>query len=72
MKALRWYGQKDLRYEDIAEPSPGPGQVKVKIGLAGICGSDLKEYVDSSLYGESITVKHAGSPGAIWLEKKCA
>ena len=45
MKALRWYGQKDLRYEDIAEPSPGPGQVKVKIILAGICGSDLKEYV---------------------------
>ena len=44
MKALRWYGRKDVQYEDIPEPSPGPGQVKVKINLAGICGTDLKEY----------------------------
>mgnify|MGYP001124775286 CR=1 FL=1 len=44
MKALRWYGKKDLRYEDVAEPSPLPGQLKVKVNLAGICGSDLKEY----------------------------
>ncbi len=44
MKALRWYGRKDLRYEDIPEPAPGPGQLKVKVTLAGICGTDLKEY----------------------------
>jgi len=44
MKALRWYDRKDLRYEDVPDPSPGPGQVKVKINLAGICGTDLKEY----------------------------
>jgi (R,R)-butanediol dehydrogenase / meso-butanediol dehydrogenase / diacetyl reductase len=46
MKALRWYGRKDLRYEDMPEPFPGPGQVKAKINLAGICGTDLKEYKD--------------------------
>lgn len=44
MKALRWYGRRDLRYVDIPEPSPGAGQVKVKVNLAGICGTDLKEY----------------------------
>jgi (R,R)-butanediol dehydrogenase/meso-butanediol dehydrogenase/diacetyl reductase len=44
MKALRWYGRKDLRFEDVPEPSPGPGEVKVKVRLAGICGTDLKEY----------------------------
>ncbi len=44
MKALRWYGRKDLRYEDVPEPSPGPGQLKIKVALAGICGTDLKEY----------------------------
>ncbi|MFH1646534.1 MAG: 2,3-butanediol dehydrogenase [Chloroflexota bacterium] len=44
MKALRWYGRKDLRYVDVPEPSPGPGQLKVKVALAGICGTDLKEY----------------------------
>jgi (R,R)-butanediol dehydrogenase/meso-butanediol dehydrogenase/diacetyl reductase len=44
MKALRWYAQKDVRYEDAPEPSPGPGMLKVKVALAGICGTDLKEY----------------------------
>jgi (R,R)-butanediol dehydrogenase/meso-butanediol dehydrogenase/diacetyl reductase len=44
MKALRWYARKDVRYEEIPEPSPGPGQLKVKVNLAGICGTDLKEY----------------------------
>ena len=46
MKALRWYARKDLRYEDVPELSPGPGQIKVKVNLAGICGTDFKEYVD--------------------------
>jgi (R,R)-butanediol dehydrogenase/meso-butanediol dehydrogenase/diacetyl reductase len=44
MKALKLYGRKDLRYEDVPEPSPGPGQLKIKVMLAGICGTDLKEY----------------------------
>jgi (R,R)-butanediol dehydrogenase/meso-butanediol dehydrogenase/diacetyl reductase len=44
MKALRWYGRKDLRFENIPEPVPGPGEVKIKVKTAGICGTDLKEY----------------------------
>jgi (R,R)-butanediol dehydrogenase/meso-butanediol dehydrogenase/diacetyl reductase len=44
MKALRWYARKDLRYVDVPEPSPGSGQLKIKVSLAGICGTDLKEY----------------------------
>jgi (R,R)-butanediol dehydrogenase/meso-butanediol dehydrogenase/diacetyl reductase len=46
MKALRWYGKKDLRYEDAPEPHPGPGQVKARIQYVGVCGSDLMEYAD--------------------------
>jgi (R,R)-butanediol dehydrogenase/meso-butanediol dehydrogenase/diacetyl reductase len=44
MKALRWYARRDLRYVDVPVPSPGPGQLKIKVSLAGICGTDLKEY----------------------------
>ena len=44
MKALRWYARKDIRYVDVPEPSPGVGMLKVKVTLAGICGTDLKEY----------------------------
>jgi (R,R)-butanediol dehydrogenase/meso-butanediol dehydrogenase/diacetyl reductase len=44
LKALRWYGRKDVRYEDAPEPLPGERQIKAKIEFAGICGTDLREY----------------------------
>ncbi|WP_210604526.1 alcohol dehydrogenase catalytic domain-containing protein [Brevibacterium oceani] len=45
MKAARFYGKEDLRLEEIPELTEvGPGQVKVKVGFAGICGSDLHVY----------------------------
>ena len=31
----------DLRLESVAVDEPGPGQVLVRIGAGGICGSDL-------------------------------
>jgi D-arabinose 1-dehydrogenase-like Zn-dependent alcohol dehydrogenase len=43
MKAARWHGVKDIRIEDVAEPSPRAGEVKVKVAWTGICGSDLHE-----------------------------
>ncbi|WP_272792028.1 MULTISPECIES: alcohol dehydrogenase catalytic domain-containing protein [unclassified Shinella] len=45
MKAARWYNMRDIRVEEILEPEAGAGQVKIKIAAAGICGSDLHEYV---------------------------
>ncbi len=44
MKAIRWHARKDVRYEDVPDPLPGPGQVKAKIHYSGICGTDLHEY----------------------------
>lgn len=45
MKAAVWYGRKDVRVENVPEPpSPGPGEVKIKVARTGICGSDLHEY----------------------------
>ncbi|MGE0827818.1 MAG: zinc-binding dehydrogenase [Hyphomonadaceae bacterium] len=32
---------KKLRCEEIAEPKPGPGQIKLKVKHCGVCGSDL-------------------------------
>ena len=45
MKAARWYAAKDIRVEEINVPTPKKGQVKVAVQYAGICGSDLHEYV---------------------------
>ncbi|MFD0712998.1 2,3-butanediol dehydrogenase [Paenibacillus sp. GCM10027626] len=50
MQALRWHGQKDLRVETIAEPTPGKGQVKIRIEACGICGSDLHEYAAGPIF----------------------
>ena len=45
MKAAIWHGRKDVRVENVPEPpTPGPGEVKIKVHRCGICGSDLHEY----------------------------
>ena len=46
MKAAVWYDKKDIQIEDVEEPAPGSGEVKVRIKVCGICGSDLHEYRD--------------------------
>ena len=45
MKAAKFYGVKDIRVEEAQLPALEPGMVKVKVAFAGICGSDLHEYV---------------------------
>ncbi|MCW2830074.1 MAG: hypothetical protein JWP31_766 [Aeromicrobium sp.] len=45
MRALRYHGRRDLRLDDIPEPEVRPGAVKIEVRAAGICGSDLHEYL---------------------------
>lgn len=47
MKAVRFYTQKDIRVEEVAEPSSdlAADQVLVKPLVCGICGTDLHEYL---------------------------
>jgi len=49
MRALRLHGAKDLRLDDIPEPQLRPGTVKVKVEWAGICGSDLHNYLEGQI-----------------------
>ena len=41
MRAAVLYGIHDMRFEDRLEPILAPGQVIVRIGAVGICGSDV-------------------------------
>jgi (R,R)-butanediol dehydrogenase / meso-butanediol dehydrogenase / diacetyl reductase len=51
MKALRFYGSKDLRVEETASPTIcGPRQVVVKVAWCGICGTDLHEYTMGPIF----------------------
>ncbi|WP_174803596.1 L-idonate 5-dehydrogenase [Martelella limonii] len=44
MKAAIIHAAKDLRIEDMEPEAAGPGQVEIRIGAGGICGSDLHYY----------------------------
>jgi len=44
-RVCRLYGQEDLKIETDQVGQPGPGQVLVKVGRGGICGSDLHYYL---------------------------
>lgn len=44
MKAAVLHGREDLRLETVGEKLLGPGEVRVRIGAALTCGTDLKVY----------------------------
>lgn len=41
MRAIVIHGARDLRIEDRPEDTPGPGQVRLRLAVGGVCGSDL-------------------------------
>ena len=45
MRKANYHGIRDIRVEDVVNPDPGPGEVRVKIEYCGICGSDVHEYL---------------------------
>ena len=50
MNALRWHARKDVRLDDVPEPTAARGEVLVRVAACGICGSDLHEYLDGPVY----------------------
>ena len=44
MKAARWHRRRDVRVEDVPVPTPGRGEILLRVRLCGICGTDLEEY----------------------------
>lgn len=59
MQAIVYHNNKDIRLEDIPEPIPGPGEVKLRITGTSICATDIEEWQFGPLW-----VQH-GSPNAI-------
>ncbi len=46
MLTCRIHAKEDLRIEDSELPEAGPGQVLIRLGAGGICGSDLHYYYE--------------------------
>lgn len=59
------HGPHDLRIIDSPTPEPGPGEVLVRLGAAGICGSDMHYYlhgrVGNFVIREPLTPGHEAS-----------
>jgi len=55
MKAAMIYGLKDVRIEDIPKPTPGPGEVLIKVQGATTCGTDVKTYMRGHVLSKNRT-----------------
>lgn len=44
MRRVTYYGPRDIKLEEVPTPTPGAGEVVVKLGAALTCGTDFKAY----------------------------
>jgi len=58
MKAAQFHAKEDLRIDEVPEPSPAAGQVKLQNAFAGICGSDLHVYYSPEAAGLDFDKPH--------------
>jgi propanol-preferring alcohol dehydrogenase len=59
MKAVRFVGVgRPPQIEELSQPAPGPGQVLIKIGGAGVCHSDLHVMEEDFGFKHPFTLGH--------------
>lgn len=62
MKAVRFYGPRDVRVEDVPAPSEiGANQVLIRSLVCGICGTDLHEYLDGPHWTPKVRNPYSGA-----------
>lgn len=64
MKAARFHDQGKLSVDDIAEPSPADGEVKLKVEWCGLCGTDLHEYTGGPIFVPTEDAPHPVTGGS--------
>lgn len=62
MRAARLHGLRDLRVEDIPDPSPEPDDLLVRIEACGVCPTDVRKYLIGVNDGE-----YPFNPGHEWI-----
>ena len=50
MKAWVLHDIGDIRYEEVPVPEPAEGEVLIRVGAAGICGSDIPRIFDTGAH----------------------
>src|SRR6266849_1580418 len=66
MLTCRIHAKDDLRIEPAEDPQIGPGEVLIRLGAGGICGSDLHYYFEgrNGSFVIRATGERRGGPGA--------
>ena len=57
MLAAVYYGQEDIRFERVPVPAPAPGELLLRVGTVGVCGSDVGEWAHGPKQ-HPVTVAH--------------
>ena len=55
MRALVLHGAKDMRVETLPVPRPAPGEVLIRVGAVGVCGSDHHFYREGRASSDVLT-----------------
>jgi len=69
MKASVVVANEDVRYMDIEEPKIGDGDVKVKVAMSGICGSDVPRVLNNGVHFYPIVLGHEFSGDVVEVGK---
>ncbi len=73
MKALvkTQKGVGHIEVRDVPEPSPKPGEVKIKVAACGICGSDIHVRHDTFPYWPPVILGHEFTGSIVELGPDC-
>jgi L-iditol 2-dehydrogenase len=58
LKAAVLYGQKDIRYEEAADPVIGEEEILVRVKATGVCGSDIPRVLGTAAHSYPIILGH--------------
>ena len=60
-----------IEVRQVPEPTPGPGEVKIRIAACGVCGTDIHVRHDSFPYWPPVILGHEFTGTVIELGPKC-
>ena len=66
MLAVKIYGPKNIRVEDVPIRPPGPGEALIRVMAAGLCGTDYELYTGEMTYLRQGLTKLPIIPGHEW------
>jgi threonine dehydrogenase-like Zn-dependent dehydrogenase len=71
---LALYFDGEVRLQKLPRPQPRPGEVLIRVGLAGVCGTDLEVlkgyHAFQGILGHEFVGEVAGPPHSPWLGRR--